>query len=249
MNAVILFCLLFLIAPVPGRGEASVEAILAKARVYLGGEEALNRIESIHYTGTFENFPEGVTGEFDIFLKKPLRQRVDIRTKDLIDTTVLDGFEGWRRLSSSVNPDEFSIQLLGSNERRKMRFNTWENLNFFSGIERLRGKIVDHGTVLMDGEDCYMLEFVYDEDNRHWRYFSIMSGQLVATESLSGSRIREHGSIMVEGVRFPRQVDTYVKGQLVTRLRYDEVSVNADFPDELFAFPEIKPPSLGGGDR
>lgn len=225
-----------------GASEPSLQALLAQARAWIGSEEALRAVRTIHYQGTFENLLESRTGRFHIYLKKPAMQRTEFDDGTTTVTTAIDGFEGWSRVSVNGQTDNYRLKMLETEQLRRMRYNTHDNLNFFAGMEAIFGKIESRGRAYKDGFETWRIDFIFDDRNVFQRYFDCETGALVATTNLAGMTIRETGSQIVAGVRFPRVVDAYFNGEIVNRIVYQRIAVNEDLPDFLFEFPTIRPP-------
>jgi outer membrane lipoprotein-sorting protein len=228
---------------------AAEPAIIAKARSFLGGDEALDRIASLHYVGTL--IVDNVEGQtpphikVEIMAQKPSRQRTVITSDQGVETTVLDDYEGWQKVHDPKDPTRWKMDLLGSDQIRSLRANVRENLFFFRGLAGQRGTVEDLGVVTIDGVACRKVSFVYSPQIIFYRYFDEATGRLVLTETGQGESIREEGEIIAGGVKFPRTLLTTRlrpdgSTQQVT-IRFEKVSVNETFADELFAVP-----SLGG---
>jgi len=208
------------------------------ARTHLGGDAALDRVNSLVYRGTFET-ADGVKGQINITLKKPARQHLELIVDDTQRVTAINDFEGWERVAKISNPDDWSMVLIDFNEFRRMRANSWENLFFFRGIEQMRGKVVDRGLVPFDGRQAHLLVFEYDRNLSYARYFDPATGALFATVNDRGQEIREEGEMMVDGIRFPREIVSRLQDRDVMRVRFTEIRVNPPVDDQLFEVAPI----------
>jgi len=68
-------------------GTASAQTaaeVIAKARAYLGGEQALNAVQSIHYSGTRET-SDGAKASMEIIFQRPYRHRMTVTAPNLND--------------------------------------------------------------------------------------------------------------------------------------------------------------------
>jgi hypothetical protein len=114
---------------------------------------------------------------------------------------------------------------------------------FFRGIERVGGKIEDLGPVNVDGVACQKIAFIHGPTIVFTRYFESETGRLVLTETEAGGAIREQGSVVVNGVRFPQTIITVTKAaggkvQTVT-INFEKITVNEVFPPAFFAVPAL----------
>ncbi len=227
---------------------------IAKARAYLGTESALNAVTCIHFSGRLETVekvpaPDDKTKLIDrpvslpteIIFQKPYQQEM-IQTKaDAIVTTALDDYDGWIRTSNPKDPKQWRISLLDTQQIKQLRANTWENLWFYSGIERKGGRVELGGDVTVDGVACVKLSFIHAENIIFTRYIDKATGRLVKTETENGGEIREEGEIIVNGVRFPRKViNKALNGQIIS-IAFDKVVLNEHFPESEFAVPPLQP--------
>ncbi|MBI5693887.1 MAG: hypothetical protein HZC55_27760 [Verrucomicrobia bacterium] len=221
-------------------------AILAKARAYIGSEAALNAMKSVHYVGTLITAdPNDATKQsraaMEIIFQKPERQRIKATSDKVVEVTALDGYEGWQRVQDAADSSKWRQTLLGPDQVRRLRANTWENLAYFRGIEKVGGRVEDQGPATIDGVACQKIAFIHTPNIIFYRYFDLATGRLVMTETEAGGSIREKGEIVVNGVRFPKSIVTTSKNQkgqsVSVTIEFEKITVNEEFPAILFAVP------------
>jgi hypothetical protein len=228
----------------------TVAGWVAKARAYLGSESALNGVVSIHITGKLEttegnpktHTPEAVptvTRSADIIFQKPYRQLITLSDAKLIETHALDDYEGWLKRANALNPSQWQVALLDAGQVKRLRANTWENLNFFAGLEKAGGRVELGGEESVDGMACVKLAFIHAEKIVFTRYFDKTSGRLVKTVTEDGGEIREVGESFVGGIRFPRQVINKSSDGRVTTITFASVVLNEPVSAERFAVPTL----------
>jgi hypothetical protein len=233
---------------------AAEPAIIAKARAYLGTEATLEAVKSIHYTGTLL-VSDGVTpskatpAAMDMVFQKPYQQRVQATSATAVEITALDGYDAWQRLQDPANAANWKQSLLGSDQIKRLRANTWENLWFFRGIERVGGRLEDHGLVTFEGIPCQKIAFIHAPPAEKspgiifYRWFEVATGRLVYTETEGGSTIREQGEVRINGIRFPKSMTNSTKdadGRVRTlTITFDKITVNEPFPGSHFAVPPL----------
>lgn len=242
-----------LVVTVPAAfADARTEHWIAKARAAVGPESALEAVQSIHFTGTFtttERVPvngdpknlkdETVVLAIDIVFQKPYQQRLIRRSAQVVETTALDGYDAWMRRADANDPTKWQLSLLDTQQVKRLRANTWENLFFYRGIEKRGGKIEFGGDVAVDGKDCVKLTFAHAENIVFIRYYEKATGRLVRTETENGGEIREEGEIHAGGLRFPRTlVNKGPNGQVAT-ITFESVKLNEAFPADTFAVPAL----------
>jgi hypothetical protein len=245
------------------RASADVDAVIAKARAHLGPDATLEAITSIHYVGTRtgeattkDKDGKLVTRPFketvDIIFQKPYYQRVMLVSNVATEITALDDYEAWDRLQDATDPTRWRLTLLDKNQVTSQRANTWENLAFYRGIERRGGHVEDLGPATIDGHACEKLAFVHEPGLTFYRYFDTATGQLLLTGTENGDLTREHGEMMVNGVRFPKSLVSTGKDPATGKERssvitLDKITLNEIFPESLFAVPMVAPPTAGSG--
>jgi hypothetical protein len=231
---------------------AAEPEIIAKARAYLGSEAALAQVTSLRYAGLLvldDSTPEaGAQGpvKVEIIFTKPSRQRSVITAEKRVETTVLDGYEGWQKVQDPADNSKWQLSLLQADQIRSLRANVAENLSFFRNVGDPKCTVEDQGAAMVDGTACRKIAFIYAPQIVFYRYFDTASGRLVMTETQQGESIREQGEIVAGGVRFPRTLVTTLKrpdggAQRIT-INFEQVAVNETFPDSLFAMPSLGAP-------
>ena len=227
---------------------AAEPAIITKARAYVGTEATLEAVKSIHYQGTLVLTDSTTPGSsrraaVDIVFQKPDQQRISSTSDKLIEVTALDGYDGWQRQQDPADPTKWQQTLLGPDQIKRLRANTWENLYFFRGLEARGGRVEEKGSASFDGVDCAKVTFTHSPGIIFTRYFDKATGRLVFTETENGSTIREQGEIKVSGVHFPQTIITTTKTptgatQTIT-ITFDKIAVNETFPAKLFTPPVL----------
>jgi outer membrane lipoprotein-sorting protein len=227
---------------------AAEPPIIAKARAFVGSEAALNNLKSVRYTGTLvttdpKDPSKQTRAAMEIIFQKPEQQRIMATTDKTIEITALDGYDGWQRVQDAADPTKWRQTLLGTDQIKRLRANTWENLAFFRGIEKIGGKIEDQGTKTIDGVTCQKIAFIHGPNIIFFRYFDVATGKLVFTETEAGGTIREKGEMIVNGIRFPRSIITSTgtkdaKGEPQTvTINFEKITVNETIPPKEFAVP------------
>lgn len=226
--------------------------LIARARAYLGTESALSAVTSIHYTGTLEiavaEQPKEEKGSspgelqrlpMEIICQKPYQQMMTVNRPDSVDTMVLDDYDGWSRNAMRQNPKKWKLALLDGEQIKQLRANTWENLNFYGGLEKQGGTVQMGGDVTVDGVVCTKLSFMHSDRIGFHRYFEKATGRLVKTETSNGSEIREEGELMADGIRFPKRIVNKSATGQVTTIVFDKIVLNEHIPVSAFAVPSF----------
>lgn len=229
-----------------GSLHAAEPAIIAKARAQLGTEAALEAVRSVHYKGTVvaidpKDPAKQTKSSIEIIAQKPDQQRVLAQSEKAIETTVIDGYEGWQRTQEVGNPKARRFVVFKPEAVKRLRAQAWENLSFFRGSERFGARVEEQGTKTIDGIECIRVAFIYAPTIIFYRYFDPATGRLVQTETEDGGVTREEGERIVNGVRFPERMKMTIKGpggqnQNVT-VHLESIVLNETFPAEIFRMP------------
>lgn len=232
---------------------ATPDEVIAKARARLGGDAKLAALKSVHYIGTLSTVDKASDGtekplslKIEIIFQKPYRQRIVTTSDTRIETTGLDGYEGWQSIEDPKDPKRKGYSLMNAAQIKRLRANTWENLAFFKGIEDRGGELKDLGMATVDGVSCHKLAFIHEPDIIFYRYFDEATGRLVLSETEAGGTIREEGEKLVDGLHFPEKIIT--SNQLpdgstrTVTITFSSVTVNENFDDSLFAVPSLGQP-------
>ena len=212
---------------------ADEPAIIAKARAYLGSEDALNAVQSVHLIGEFVSDKAGAApaSTVDIIFQKPWQHHLVVTasqtvkatgvltddqraglapvpqaTSTVVRTISLNGYDAWERIQA--NQDTPRMGLLSVDQIRVLRADVWENLGYYRGIEAVGGTEEDQGPATIDGVACEKVAFTHSPTVIYYRYFELTTGRLVYTETAGGLKIREEGSVEASGIKFPQKIVT-----------------------------------------
>lgn len=225
------------------------EAVIAKARAFLGGDAALDAVNSIHITGSIQisETPAAPAGpgpsSVEIIFQKPSHHLLVVRTPQYVETTCLDDYFAWRRVEPAGG-GRIQNLTLGVDATRRLRASAWENLHFYRAAALHDGEIIDEGTAQVDGVTCRKVLFRYGPGIDYLRYFDVATGRLVQTEMPPSGVIREEGEFIVSGVRFPRVLKTHrtePDGKtIVITVTFERIVLNETFPPSTFEQPLLR---------
>jgi outer membrane lipoprotein-sorting protein len=227
------------------------EQIIAKARAYLGGEAALNAIQSVHFVGTLETVqttaegPKRQTFGLEIRVQKPCQQLIVTTSPEFVDSTGLDEYSGWDLTQKGGSQGGLQLTPFGPAQVKRLRANTWENLYFFKGIEKRGGRSEVVGLDQVDGHSALKVAFIHDVGIVFTHYFDPATGKVLLSETDQGGSNRNEGEIMVNGVRFPQKVIQTMKGrdaknqpvEQTMTMTFNKITCNERFPSSDFELP------------
>ena len=213
--------------------------IIVKARAHLAPEAVLDSVQSIQYRGTLTT-DDGKKVAIEIIFQKPAQHRVSTLGPETTEITALDDSEGWQRVQDSKDPSRWNMNLLGRDQIRRLRANTFENLNFLR-TSTFRGDFKDLGIVEIAGRQARKLAYTHSAEIVFTRYLDLETGKLLLTETERGGTIKEEGEMIAGGIRFPKRMITSSrmadgKERSVT-IEFEKISVNERFAASLFTVP------------
>jgi hypothetical protein len=223
------------------------DALIAKARAFVGPDATLDAVRALRMVGELEvvdaaNATPG-TAQLEIVFQKPDRQRITAVSDARTEITALDGYDAWSRVSDSKDSAQWQVTLLGPDQIKRLRANTFENLAFYRGLESRGARIEDRGAAMVDGVACRKLAFIHGPDIVFTRSFDVATGRLVLTETDSGTQIREEGELRSGGLRFPKRiitVNSLPDGSTRTiRVTFTEIAVNPEIDAGVFSVPAL----------
>ncbi len=221
---------------------AEVDDILAKARARLGPEQKLEAVESIQYEGQVYG-PDGEKLDtLDLTFTKPDKQLLIVESETLKRSTGVNGFEGFVEVINKEDPYKSGVIVLDFNRVRRLLANAAENLYFFNGPrQRTGGTITLEGTQEVHGHDCYKLRFAYPCGLFYIRYFDKTTYELVSTiNGESNQELIESDTAQVNGILFPKKVETYdEEGDLIRTVVFEKILINEPVDNSIFDFPAI----------
>ena len=222
--------------------EALIDETIRLARKFLGGEEKLNAIRSVHMKGVMI-FSNGDSGTVELKMKKPAAHLFQHTINGVESTQAIFDTEAWQRQVRLDRPNAPVVDLLSVQEIIRMKANVADAFGFYARPATKKGKVTYEGTKTIDGREARALAYLYGDGVWFLRYFDAETGQLLRTLTDYGSIKTVSGEIMVDGVRFPAKQITHVKtegGFSSIELSFSAIEINKEFDDKLFKFPAVQ---------
>jgi outer membrane lipoprotein-sorting protein len=218
--------------------DAPSDEWIIKARAYLGPEDALNSVTSLHITGVIENErKEQIRAEF--VFQKPDQHFYTLSDGKTAQTTALDDYDGWVRRQDLANPAAWQLTILEIEQVRRMRANNAETLGFYRSVGKRGGRTEFQGDTRADGVDCVKIAFIYSPTLIFYRYFEKATGRLVMMQTETGLITREVGETIVNGIRFGQKLTNASPNGVSSTLTIEKITLNEKFPAGLFAVPTV----------
>ncbi|MGH8021777.1 MAG: hypothetical protein ACREIA_26545, partial [Opitutaceae bacterium] len=115
-----------------------------------------------------------------------------------------------------------------------------ENIGFFDGLPSARPDVELVAEETIDGVEVAKIAFNYAGDIQFLRTFEKATGRLIRTEMEDGGVLTENGEIIVQGVRFPKELVTKTPAGTST-VSFTRIQLNEPFEDSLFDVPMLVP--------
>ena len=146
--------------------------IIAKFIKAIGGKEAYLKIQSQHAKGKFEMPAQGISGNLEVFHKRPNRLQVKVNIPAIGD--VLTGFDG--KVGWSLNAAMGPMLMEGK------QLDQFKDQADFDSILHAEADYKSMETVELtqfEKKDCYKLKLIKKNDQEITEYYDVKTGLLV----------------------------------------------------------------------
>ncbi len=218
-----------------------IEETIALGREYMGGDENLNKVESIRFEGVLVH-AGGQSGTVESIVKKPGYYQFISSIAGVRETSTLNPTSAWRKLEEFRNPGSYSMSFYDVEELRNLEATIADTLGFLKAPSTRNGRIDFVGKGKVRGRSAIILNYVYSDRIWFRRYFDPETGRVMFMQSSKGMVFTYEGDIEVEGVRFPQKVlVTYVSqyGESTMEISYSKAEVNLEVDLERFRVPQV----------
>lgn len=219
--------------------DMSVDDILKNSFENLGGLDNIKALKSIKIKGTMAmgemEFPGTVIQAPD----NKQHVEVDIQGKKFVQA--YDGEMGWQ-----INPFEggSNAQKMSPEEAEELSDEPFESS--FIDYEKKGHKVTYEGREDVEGTETYVLKLEKANGNVEFHYYDpeyfvpIMTKSSIKSGPMKGQSTETFLSDYqeVEGLMFPFFMDTKMNGESMQKLSIENIELNVDVPDEMFAMPE-----------
>lgn len=219
--------------------EEIIQSTIELARSYIGPDEKLDAIESIHYKGSLL-YSSGDLGTIEMVYQKPMRHRMVAVIGGRREISVLDGSEGWTTFERVVDSVPLNMEIFDPIRILIMQASVREAFNFFRKPNTRNGEITYEGKETVKGRECVVLTYYHGDGIAYQRYIDAETGQVHKTLDSKGVEYLEEGEIMVEGLRFPKKmVSTFSTaiGSQSMEFAYSSITLNKKLPESDFVMP------------
>jgi hypothetical protein len=210
--------------------------VVARFVKELGGEDAFAKINSQHVNGKCDMGAQGITGELEVFAKRPDKLVIKITLPGVGD--LLQGFDG--KVGWSMNPITGPMVLEGKmleQIREQARFDSvLHDASDFKSMQTV-------GKNPFEGKDCYKLKLVRKSGQETIEYYDAQKGLLTGSTEVQETPL---GAITVTAVisEYKKFGDllfatrlTQKMGPLAQVMSFEKMEFNT-VPDRAFDLPE-----------
>jgi len=219
--------------------EEIIQSTIELARSYVGPDEKLDAIESVHYKGSLL-YSSGDLGTIEMVYQKPMRHRMVAVIGGRKEISVLDGSEGWTTFERVVDSVPLSMEIFDPIRILIMQASVREAFSFFRKPNIRNGEITYEGKETVKGRECVVLTYYHGDGIAYQRYIDAETGQVHKTLDSKGVEYLEEGELMVDGLRFPKKmVSTFSTaiGSQSMEFAYSSIALNKKLPESDFVMP------------
>lgn len=212
----------------------TVEEIIQQARDFVGSEEALEAVEAIRFSGVLDPADEAAEElGLNLLIEKPGKQRLVVEAPEMRTTSVVNRLQGFV-IRENLETGMETGSPLGTEQIRNLQANSIENLYFFRFPTRFQVRVKYLGEEEIAGREVDAVRYVHRGGIVYVRYFDSETGALVATRADNGLLNVEKGRRIVDGLKFAEKVESYADGELVHTIRFEDIAVNPEIPEDAF---------------
>ena len=219
--------------------EEIIQSTIELARSYIGPDEKLDALESIHYKGSLL-YSSGDLGTIEMVYQKPMRHRMVAVIGERREVSVLDGSEGWTTFERVVDSVPLSMEIFDPIRILIMQSSVREAFSFFRKPDTRNGDITYEGKEIVNGRECVILTYHHGDGIAYQRFIDAESGQVHRTLDSKGVEYLEDGELIVDGLRFPKKmVSTFSTaiGSQSMEFAYSSIDLNKKLPESDFVMP------------
>ena len=219
--------------------EEIIQSTIELARSYIGSDDKLDAIDSVHYRGSLL-YSSGDLGTIEMVYQKPMRHRMVAVIGGRREVSVLDGSEGWTTFERVIDSVPLSMEIFDPIRILIMQASVREAFNFFRKPDTRNGEITYEGKETINGRECNVLTYHHGDGIAYQRYIDVETGQVHKTLDSKGVEYLEEGELIVDGLRFPKKlVSTFSTaiGDQSMEFAYSSITLNEKLPESEFVMP------------
>lgn len=227
----------------------TAEEIVENYLENIGGREKLAALKSVKMTAKVN--AQGMELPITMYQKAPGKQRMDLIFQgQKITQMCFDGEQGWSTNFMTMEAEKWDA------EQSLVMQTEMDFPNPFLNYKEKGHTLSLEGEETIEGAECYKIKVVkqpividgQSEENFSFHYFDkeslvpIMQRDFAKVGPMKGQASETYFSDYQEvaGVYFPYSVSQKMNGQSIFAFSVEELTVNEELEDAMFAFPEKK---------
>lgn len=221
--------------------ETIIEETVALGRAYMGGDAALDAVDSVRFEGVLVH-AGGQSGTVESVMKAPGYYQFISTIGGIRETSTLNPTSAWRKLENFQQPGAYSLSFYEVEELRNLEATIADSLGFLKAPKTRNGRIEFVGKGKVRGKPAIILNYVYGDRIWFRRYFNPETGRVMFMQSSKGMVFTYEGDLEAKGIRFPKKVlVSYISqyGESTMELSYSKAEVNVDVDLERFRVPQV----------
>ncbi len=230
-----------LVAEPEPKNTTTARDVINRARATTATEKALKELVTVQVVAQIvAKDADMPSATIYIAARKPLSQRMVVRSGDIEETTIVSGKRAVI-VRSQVDQKKGQMRELSGAELQRIKSSTRDIFSYYRPDFKHGEKVRYAGIEQRRGERCHKLVYKYPEDGpKTIRYFSVNDDTLVSILTNNGIESVEIGEQVVCGIKFPEKIEYYLKNEMLHTLVINEVKVNKPLPADVFDMPKRK---------
>lgn len=222
--------------------ESNVQSVIAHARAAVGAETVLDNLVTLQMSGRIHPGESRLSSAtISITARKPCSQRLEVTFDDLLETTIVEGNRGCIIRSNQSHVEEvYQIRMMTPEEVQRVAFNTRQLFSFYKADSKNNEFVIYDGIDERRGLSCHKLRYAYPNGMTTTRYFAVNDHALVSIITDKGVESVEIGEWIVDGIRFPKQIEYYHENKKLHTLILDKIEVNKPLRSGVFTIPKVQ---------
>lgn len=236
--------LVFLLCFVVTGQAQTVENIISKNITARGGLQQIEKVHSIQMSGYATM--NGMNAPFTIMMERPGKLRIELHVQNNMIVQAYDGHLGWARIPGGNGS---IVRPMSPSEAQSLK----DEADFDGPLIRYKqkgNKVVLLGNVTTNGIDFYKLLVTNPKGenttmlvNAHTYNITseITHKKIAGTNPVSShiAKIETNYSDFkhIQTLVLPYTIETVIDGKRISDLKINNIQLNPNFPDSLFAMP------------
>ncbi len=250
-KSLLLFSLFFMLTGLQQLAAQAAEDIVGAYLENIGGKEKLAAVKTVKMSGNAK--AQGMDIPVAMYQKAPGLQRMDIIFQGkTITQMAFDGQEGWSTNFMTMEAEKWDA------EQSELMKGEMDFMNAFLDYAAKGYAIALEGEETVEGTDCYKVKLTKkpvtvdgkEEENISFYFFDkesnvpIMTREFAKTGPMKGQPTEVYYSDYqeVNGIYFPFSISQKMAGQTVFSMAVENIELDVDMEDSLFAFPAADAP-------